>query len=62
MMRRSGFGSQLRPTSNARSGLVYNVPSCREEARCPLGHTVALLRHRVASRSASRRPLIVVCI
>ena len=23
MMRRSGFGSQLRPTANARSGLVY---------------------------------------
>ena len=23
MIRRSGFGSQLRPTANARSGLVY---------------------------------------
>ena len=23
MMRRSGFGSQLRPTANARSGLLY---------------------------------------
>ena len=57
MMRRSGFGSQLGPTANARSGLVYVFHRAEKKLGVPLGHTVALLRHSMPSRSASHRPL-----
>ena len=45
MMRRSGLGSQLRPTTNARSGLVY----VQRSLGAPLGHTVAMFRHPSAA-------------
>ena len=45
MTRRSGFGSQLRPTVNARSGLVYVFHRVEKKLGAPLGHIVALLRH-----------------
>ena len=49
MMRRSGFMSQLRPTANARSWLVYVFHRAEKK-----------LRHWMPSRSASHRPLYSV--
>ena len=57
MTRRSGFGSQRQHTANARSGLVYVVHPAEKKVGAPMGHTVALLRHWMPSRSASHRPL-----
>ena len=53
MMRRSGFGSQLLPTANARSGLVDVFRRVEKKLGAPLDHTVALLRRWMPSRSVS---------
>ena len=57
LMRRSGFGSQLRPTANDRSGWYMCSIVQRRSSGAPLGHTVALRRHWMPSRSASHRTL-----
>ena len=60
MMRRSGFGSQLRPTANARSGLVCVFHRAEKTLGGSFGSyssTASALDHWMPSRSASHSHL-----
>ena len=61
MTRRSGFGSQQRPTANARSGLVYVFHCAEKKLGCSFGSysSTALV---LDAQSLSVSPSFVVCL
>ena len=61
MIRRSGFGSQLRPTANARAGLVYVFHRAEKKLGGSFG-SYSSTASALDAQSLSVSPSFVVCL
>ena len=60
-MRRSGFGSQLRPTANAKSGLMYVFHRAEKKLGSSFGSDSSTAS-ALDAQSLSVSPSFVVCL